>query len=234
MALVQESAYVLATLTPRSAAVSLTGVTAGNTLIVLVHQTAAATRSYTAVSDIDGALTSRVAYNPGLAIAILELRVASAGNHTVTVTANTGSTNFEAKLIEVSALDITATPTTGTFADGADTTTHYSAAVGDIDTTGAGFLVSAGTLGSASGVSSTTADTGNGWAKFGTMSSDIRVFSQYLVAGAARADERGAWTHGATSRSATCAIAFFPAAAAPAADRVYPRITRRRLPGGLF
>lgn len=229
---VQESTWQVATGTPTSAQVTLTGVGAGNTILLRVAQTGAGTRTYAVSSDIDGILAPLVNYNPSLGTHVYALRGATAGTHVITVTANTGSVAFYIHAEEVSGLDTSAAVVTGSFLDGANADNHFSAAVGEIDVPGAGYGICTAVLNSASGISAVTA--GTNWTATTNAAAVVTAFGQYRIYSGAVADDRGAWTSAGTDRTGTACIAFIPDAAAPAADRVYPRITRRRLPGGLL
>jgi hypothetical protein len=211
---------------------TLTGVTSGHALIVSISQSSnAATRSYTVTSDVDGAFPSpAVEYKPGRQIRHYIMHGVTAGDHTVTVTAD-GATSFLVVLTEWSGLDPLATPITGTFADASDTNTHYCAEAGDIDTAGPCAIVACGALNSVTGV--TSVDPSAGYTEI-AIGSAISFF-MYKDAAAAVTDDRGEWTHAGTARTGYAAMAAFPyVVASPPADRVYPRITRRRMPGGLL
>lgn len=229
---VQETTWQVSAGTPASAQVTLTGVTAGSTLLVRIAQTGAALRTYTVNSDVGGGLAQLVSYNPSLGAHVYALRGAAAGTHILTATSNTGTAAFYMHAEEVTGLDTTAPVTTGFFLDDANANNHFAAASGDIDVSGAGYGIVTAVLNSASGVSSVTA--GTDWTATTNAAAVITAFGQYRIYSGAVADDRGAWTSGGSARTGTACIAFIPDAAAPPADRVYPRITRRRLPGGLF
>ena len=213
---VQEFAWTnVSTGTPRTGNIGVTGVTVGNDLIVTIIQSISSIRTYTVTGSVDGAFSSVVSYNPGLGVHIYRLKNVSVASQTITVTANTGTTNFQFTVDEFSGLHQSASAITGTFLDGADSNTHYSAAVGSIDITDAGLVWSVGSLNSVSGVTSTTADTGNGFAKRSTALPSNQFFVQYKIATAAENDLRGQWTSGGTARSATSCMAWIQEAPNP-------------------
>src|SRR5690606_32712737 len=138
-------------------------------------------------------------------VSIQSFRNHAGGDIAITVTPS-GSSTFSAVAIEVSGLDNTATPITGEFSDAGNLNTHHCAAVGEIDTSGAAFIIAAGALNSPSGVTSvnptgsyTEIDVGN------------QGFIGYWAAPSAVTDERGQWTSGGTARTGIGAIIAYPA-----------------------
>lgn len=193
------------------ATASLTGVAASSTLIVGISQSTSATRTYTVVDSVDGALTAVQLYNPNRGSHVYVLRGATAGAHTVTVTAS-GSSGFRIALIEWGGLDALATPVTDTFDDGIDATTHYASTSG-ITTTGGAAIVVVGTLNSATGVSGL--DPGADYTEVslstsGTGAATLAHFVQYRDTGLAVTGERGEWTTTGTARRGASVIAAFP------------------------
>lgn len=194
-----------------SASPALTGVAAGNALVAVVSQVASAMRTYSASSNIDGALASAVQYNPDRAVAVLVLRNVSAGNHTVTIAANTGTVAIDVWLFEVSGLDNAASPIIPTgngFTDAGATSTHYSAPAGEIDTAGATWMVSVGAI---YFPMTATAAGSSPWTK-ATTAANVQAFAQYGDFASASTDERGQWTHTGTARKACATMVAFPLA----------------------
>ncbi|WP_291982011.1 hypothetical protein [Luteitalea sp.] len=191
------------------ATLTLNGVAAGRSLVVKIAQFSAAVRTYAASSNLDGALTSAVAHNPGRAGAILYLHGCSAGNHTVTVSANTGTNAFEAVAEEWDGLDPLGTPTVDTFNTASNNGTHYSAQSGNIDTTGGAAISAVGVL-NVSG-STLTAGASPAYTRITPAANAESVMFQYRVATSAVTDDRGEWTS-STPRQVTGCIAAFPEA----------------------
>ena len=193
------------------ATASLTGVTAGSALIVTISQSTSATRTYTVVDDVDGALTAAQLYNPNRGAHVYVIHDVTAGAHTVTVTAS-GASTFRIALIEWGGLDALATPATGTYDDGADATTHYADAVGVTTTEGAAIVV-VGALNSGTGVSGL--NPGNDYTEIalsgsGTGAAGLTAFTQVLDSGLPITNERGTWTTTGTPRRAVSTIVAFP------------------------
>ena len=200
---------------------TLTGVTAGSTLVAVYAQSTATVRTYTATSDIDGALAPIVSIHPLRGAGIFRQHNVSAGTHVVTVAPDTGTTVNYGWLFEVSGLDVAAsaiTPTGNGVVATENANTHYCAPSGELDTAVPAFVVAVGALNSAfstlvagSGYTAATYPGGN-------------VFCQYKFTDAPITDDRGTWTHTGTARIATCTMAAFPVAAPPPAAFTYPRV----------
>lgn len=189
---------------------TITGVTGGNALIVVVIQTTAvSTRTYTVASDVDGSFGSPVKrFNPNRIVEQYIKFGVTAGTHTVTVTAS-GATNFDVRLIEVSGLDSGGTAVSGDFNDGGvDVNDHFCAASGSIDTTTGTFIVCASAISSSTGISSITE--GAGYTPL-TSSSNL-YFVQYGEFASPVTDERGAWSHAGTARRADNIMVAYPLA----------------------
>jgi hypothetical protein len=189
------------------ATLTLTGVTAGNSAIVAISQYVSATRTYTASSNLDGSFTSVVAYAPGRRLVLLVLHGLQAGTHTIAVAANTGTAALEAWAFECEGLDSAASPVFPTgngFDDGANTDTHHSAPIGEIDTTEAAFIVCVGAL-SGSGV---TTFAGSGYTK--VAGSDVKAFCQWRAPLVAVTADRGQWTQTGVDRQGWSTMAAFP------------------------
>jgi len=121
---------------------TLTGVTAGSTIVALFGETAANDRSIVSVTSnnpTDTALTQvygrqKVGASNQWA-ALYYLPNAAAGDHTITVVVS-GSTTIHAQVVEIAGADQTAPLVTNNLLDdGAVTDTHYCAPTGSIDTT---------------------------------------------------------------------------------------------------
>ena len=219
---VQESEITLVNAgSPRTGTITLTGVAAGSTIIGLVLQLSSSNRTYTASSDLDGSLSLVVSTGTTQAATIFEKRVATAGTHVVTFTANTGTVNFYAQVVEVSGLHATDSTVTGSLIDAVDANTHYSASSGNIDFSGAGFVLAIGALNSSSGVTSTTA--GTGFTKLPGTYPGTNFFTQYKISTGAESDLRGEWTNAGTARGNVGVMAWFPE------DTVVPIIQRTPL-----
>lgn len=195
-----------------SLTVVVTGVAAGNSLVVYVSQAQSnANRTYTAVSDLDGALTQSVylAANSRVVCMFYKHNV-SAGTHSIVITPDL-SANFDGLVEERSGLDTSASPITGTF-DSVTANTHYCAAVGSIDTTtGADICCACTTAGN---VTATVA--GTGFTKTANPGS-VNIHWQYREAAAAVTDERGEWTSTGTARDGLGSVTAFPLAPGGAA-----------------
>lgn len=204
MALIQSDTDSITGATTATAV--LTSVVSGNAIIVTVGDNSGNSRSYTASSSIDGGLTQVVvdSYN-GRTSRIFWLPSASAGTHTITVTAS-GNDNIAIVAMEWSGLDPLATPIFSSFVDAGTTTSHFFAASGEIDTTTASVIIVSGVNGGSSTTCTLTDGTytaisnGNGNTVMG-----------YKEAGSAVTDERSAWST-AVGRNGVGVIAAFPVA----------------------
>ncbi len=201
MAVVQVSAV-------GSTSLSLTGVAAGNTVIVLIAQYSADNRTYSVSDDVVGAYTNDKFFQGSTArrVSFQSFRNHPGGNITISVTPS-ASSQFVAAAIEVSGLDDAATPITGEFSDAGNTNTHHCAAVGEIDTSGAALILIAGALNSQAGVTSV-----NPTGSYTEIDAGLnQAFLAYWDAPSAVTDERGQWTSGGTARTGIGAIIAYPA-----------------------
>src|SRR5690606_7704826 len=112
-----------------STSLSLTGVAAGNAVIVVIVQTSADNRTYAVSDDVAGAYSNDKFYQgtTNRRVSIQSFRNHAGGDIAITVTPS-GSSTFSAVAIEVSGLDNTATPITGEFSDAGNLNTHHCAA----------------------------------------------------------------------------------------------------------
>lgn len=188
-----------------SLVVPVTGVSSGADLLVAVAQPSTAARTYTVSSNVGGALASVVPYNPRGFTGVFRLKAAASGAHTITITANTGSTNVWAWVFEATGLDQSAaalTPTGGGYTDPAVTDNHLSAPSGEIVIPGDGVAISIGVVGASIG----TTTAGIGWTK-ATAPSNVQAFCQYRTVTAST--NQGDWTTSATDRVAEATMAVF-------------------------
>lgn len=186
-----------------SVTLTLTGVTAGSSLVLKYAQNGSASRTYSA-----SGFTSAVAYNPGRAVGILVRHNEAGGSVSVTLSANTGTAAVRGWLLEVEGLDPLATPiipSTNGVVDGSAATSHDCAPAGEIDTTGAAMLFCVGVTDgnvTAFGAGGSYALLGNG--------GSVREVAQYRTALSALTDHPGAYTSTGTPRTATSTLAAFP------------------------
>ncbi len=181
-----------------SATISLSGVLAGSTIILLISQYGSTTvRTYSA-PDYSVAVQN----NPGRQATILYRTNVPAGDHSITVSANTGTLAFEALAIEIG-------PSTfenaSTWNSGSTTTVHYCAASGSIDSAADSFLVSGGVLHSA--------QTGGGTKHSSATLIYSNTFAlwQYERSDAGFVDERHDWTTGGGRISVNSCATFVAA-----------------------
>lgn len=207
-----------------SAVIAITGVTAGASLVVAWAQVASATRTYTASSSVDGAFTGVAAYNPSRAQGQLRLDSVTAGDHTITLTANTGTVAVWAWVYEES-LGFEAgatTPTGGGATTDPAATTHYCAPTGELDSASQASLavIAVGTLAN----TPTTTTEGAGYTK-GTTASNLKAFCQYRSTTGPITDDRGQFTNtGGTSTSqGTMALYTVKAGGSPAPSSSWGR-----------
>ncbi len=176
-----------------TATVTLNGVTAGNTIIVLVTQASSATRTYSATN-----YTSAVANNPARAAAILYRENCPSGTNSITVNANTGTVAISVIAIEIGASTF---ENASSFTDGTNVTSHDCAAANALDSASNSFIVSGGVL-NASG----TVLTKNAGAVL--ITSDTLLLWQYQTSDSGFVDEKSTWTS-STARTGTCVSASF-------------------------
>jgi hypothetical protein len=185
------------------------GVTAGNSLVAVAVQYSAATgRVYSATtSNFSGsaAFTSVRQYVPGRGAAVLVKHSVQAGDHTITVNADAGTTPVHVWVFEFSEYDSTGTTVSAELLEAAPTTSHTSAPAGEIDTAQASFVVVAGALSS----TVTTSVAGTTYTK-ATAAPNSNAFCQYKDAATALTDDAGAWTTTGTARAATSVMVAFP------------------------
>lgn len=195
--------------TPNRAALTLTGTVAGNDIIVTCVQTVSNTRTYSAADGVNGSYSVVKAYTSSSTrvITILRYKNGAGGNLTINVDSS-GSGSFVAVADEVAGLDQSASPVTSDFIDPVAAGTHPCAQSGEIDTSGAAFVVS-GTALSGAATGGTAA---SGWTS-GALDASNFGFVQYYDAAGALTDERGTWTQTGTTRVGSSAIAAFPYAA---------------------
>lgn len=205
MAFVQEVAAAVSTGTPRSIAISVPSVASGNSLLVWVVNNSSAIVTVSASSNLDGAFTSAIDYNPDRLAKILYKHNCTAGTHTVTASIPSGTVNFYAGVVEVSGLAVGGAPLTGSFV-GASGTTHYCADTPGIDTTGPAFFLGCGGLNG----TATTSVAGTSPAYTKLTSAQTFIFGQYHDAPSAVTGERGQWTHTGSARFATSVLVAFP------------------------
>lgn len=232
MAFVQASSPVVSSGTPASAVLSLTGVTAGNAIVVGIIQVPSATTSYSASDAVDGAFGNVVENDNGGSSRIAKILVlhgVTAGSHTITCAAGGGTTEFIAIAIEVSNLDSLASPITATYTDPSSTNTHYCAASGSIDTSGACFVLCLSSYTTA-GVSTTSA--GGTYTEIDLTA--VRWFLQYKDAASALTDDRGEWASTGTARTGVSCMAAFPEASGALSLSGSSAVSTWTVPAGTF
>lgn len=191
-----------------SGTITLTGVTAGNLLTVVVDDVDGNAVSFTVSDDKGNAWLSAVSNdNGGYSSAILYCLSAIAGTTVITVTSS-GTTDFVAQAQEWSggvwSLDTTS------FIDEGSTTSHVcSASSSVIDTTGADLVLCNSTTNN--GTSFGTRTAGSGYTDFsgpGGASDYSRAMWQWQVFSTAQTNERGAFTSANSKATAACIAAF--------------------------
>lgn len=218
-----------------SVVLTLNSVPEGAMLFTQIGQYTSAVRTYTVqadngVGEFDDAITS--SFGANIFAAIRYKHSVAAGNYQITVQANTGTTLVHGLAGYITGLDPAASPIVSSFDDGLATDTHYCGAVGEIDTTTPAAIICGAIFASAPGGSAASGD----YTEIVAASSEVRIFYQYKLATAAVTDDRGLYTTTGTQRQGRGLMAAFPELAAPASNvpEFYPRITQRRLSGGLF
>jgi hypothetical protein len=185
-----------------TASPSLTGVTAGNSLILLYAQSANNTRTYSA-----SGYTVVEHFNPTRAVGVLVKHGSAGGTEAPTLNANTGTVAVYCWLLEVSGLDAGAaiTPAADGISNASTTTAHHCAASGELDTTTGAFLVAVGALsGTSGGFTAATSWTALDAAAI------TNVNAQYYAASAAVTDDRATYST-VTSRASDNTMVAFPA-----------------------
>lgn len=164
-----------------SATVSLTGVAAKSTLVLLAWQESTGARTYSATSFLVGAQSSAT----GRQVAILYRTNVSAGSHSITVNANTGTLVVKVLALEFSEC---AFVSGDAVLESTNNTSHDCANAGNLDVPLNGVIVSGGVL-NASGTVLTTASGAtrlNGAA-------NLQALWQYRRSDAGFVDERSTW-----------------------------------------
>ncbi len=194
---------------------TLTGTTAGQSLIVAIVQTDADSgRDWIITDNVHtGAYPQVLKYNPSRAVACYALHNITGGDVTLTCTRVGGYVVAYMRVWEVGGLDNIATPTVGTAVDATNATSHPCST--GLTTDRPGFLVTAsafnGTTGTLTAASNYTGAAGA-----------TAVYFQYWVAEAGVTANTATFTSG-TSRTATSLHVFFPAGEsdAPTDDASY-------------
>jgi hypothetical protein len=185
-----------------TASPSLTGVVAGNSLILVYGQPSTASPTYSA-----SGYTLVEHYDGGRCQGVLVKHGSAGGTETPTLNASSGTALVYCWLLEVSGLDTGATPITPA-ADGisnaSTTTAHHCAASGELDTTTGAFLVAVGTLGGTSGGFTAAAS----WTAL-TGAAVTTVNAQYYAAGLSVANDRATYST-VTSRGSQNTMVAFP------------------------
>jgi hypothetical protein len=183
-----------------SASPSLSGVVAGNALILVYGQPGTASPTYSATG-----YTSVVHYDNGRCQGVLVKYASAGGTENPTLTASSGTSQVYCWLLEVSGLE------TGTYVipaalgitNASTTTGHHCAAATEIDTVRGAFLVGVGTLGGTSGgFTPATSWTALSAALVTT------VNAQYYAAAGAQTDNRGTYSTVTSRGSQNTMVAF--------------------------
>ncbi len=119
-----------------SATVSLTGVTAGNTILLLITQASTGVRSYSATN-----YTVAISNNASRCAAILYRENCPSGTNSITVNANTGTLAISVIAIEIGASTF---ENASSFTDSGNVNNHDCAAANALDSAANSFIVSGG------------------------------------------------------------------------------------------
>lgn len=167
------------------ASATLTGVTTGNTLVALIVQTGAAFRTYSVADDNSDSWSTPQSSDPAQARQCLLAYVVSATGGTTTITATaSGDASFYLQVVEIESSTFGAI---SSFSLASNTTSHYAAAVGEIDAASNAIIIAVGSHNSTAGTlteSNTLIDViASGWG-----------LTQYVRSDAGFVDERSSWT----------------------------------------
>lgn len=204
---------------------TLTGVTAGSTLVIGLLQAGSAIRNYR-VNPLDGKGWHRPVFlNPSQAIAVFILEGVTAGNHSITVTPNSGS-SFVFLVFELGGVPRVALDTFSVLDESVNSNSHISAASGTVIDTAADVVIICG------GVLSSSASTtvpGTGYTSAHSDAANGYHF-QYLTSASPLTDEQGAWAHTGTARQSlgfiislktAAALATLPDAIGPITEEIW-------------
>lgn len=202
---------------------TVTGVTAGNTLVAIAQCSTARTFAFT--DDVDaGAWTNTINYTADTADGACGYRTNSAGgNVTVTCTLTGGARSITWSVYEVSGLTGTPADVTGSYNDTSSNTSHYCVDASGITTDAAGgFCVSSGYL-----VASTTSGVCAAGADHTAIVATNRFLQQYRVTTGALTGYRAPWSSPDALTTNAFVACFIAAASGGTALPVFLNLQRQ-------
>lgn len=188
---------------------TITGVAAGNSILIGLVSGASGSRSFAPTSDLDGAMTVSVDDDSGTSrtCAVFALHDASAGNHTFDFGWIGGVSN-NVKIIEVSGLDPLGAHLWRQYLEPSSTNSHVMVDPIDLlDTVGAAFFFGVVSLNSSTGDQTAL----GGYTELST--SNNQFYWQYKEESGAISNENGAWQGSGTARAGNSTLVAFPLAA---------------------
>lgn len=180
-----------------TATLSLTGVTAGSTIVVIVWQTTASARTYSATSYT--VPTGGHTTGAGRQACIMYRTGVASGSHSITVNANTGTVAITAIAVEIPASTFSAADFV---IEGGNNTSHDCANTGNLDVSGDAIILSVGVL----NASGTTLTVTSGGVQMNSVVNNVMV--QYKLSGSGFTDEKSTWTSSTTRTGVNVSVGF--------------------------
>jgi hypothetical protein len=183
---------------------TLTGVTAGSTLVVAVFYPVSGIRTFSVADDVNGAWTAGtlvIDTGSNRRLQGFYFEASGSGTVTITITGNVATSGVIAVAAELSACTFSSE---STFTTGSATVTHYCAPSGEIDVVGDSLVFSAAVLHAAAG-------TVTGTSGFTSLANTSDYIAQYKASGSGFVDERSQFSSTTSRREAGFSFGFVSA-----------------------
>lgn len=203
--IVQDLGYQ--TITSSGDTLTITGVAAGNAILIGLGSTSSGNRSFAPTSNLDGAMTVSVDDDPTVdrISAIFALMNARAGNHAFDF-GWIGGVIVRVRLMEVSGIEATGA-ISRQYTEPSSTNSHQMAGPSaPINTSGGAFFFGVGVLKPTTGDQTALGS----WNELSLSANGNQIYTQYKDEAAAVSNEFGAWQGSGSARIATSTMVAFP------------------------